>query len=107
MSITINIAKDYTTTPGGRYKKEGKYSGEDFRETVLLPKYIEAIKNKDKLIVELDGCYGFAPSFLDEAFGGLSRKLNNKHILDNIEIVCNDEPELIEKIAGYIKEDRK
>ena len=37
MERVISIANDYTKTPGGRHVNEGKYSGEDFRETVLRP----------------------------------------------------------------------
>ena len=53
--ITINIAKDYTRTPGGRHISEGAYSGEDFRIRILKPKYIESKKNGDELTVILDG----------------------------------------------------
>ena len=30
--MTINIAKDYSKTPGGRFIKEGEYSGEDLEK---------------------------------------------------------------------------
>lgn len=43
--ITINIANEYTKTPGGRFKSEGEFSGEDFRDAILLPKYLEAVKH--------------------------------------------------------------
>jgi hypothetical protein len=40
--VSLNIAKQYTETPGGRYRNDGKYSGEDFRETLLKKKYEDA-----------------------------------------------------------------
>lgn len=42
--MKIKISKDYSKTPGGRFKSEGAYSGEDFRESILFPKYNEAKK---------------------------------------------------------------
>lgn len=101
--IKINIAKDFTDTPGGRYKSEGPYSGEEFRETLLEPKYLKAISNNEKLEINMDGCFGFPSSFIDESFGGLARKLNDKEILKNIIIITNDEPGLIYDIEKAIK----
>lgn len=102
--IIINIAKDYTDAPGGRYKKDGEYSGEDFREKLLYPKYVEAIESGEKLQVNLDGCYGYPSSFVDEAFGGLARQLKRRDILDNMEVISNDEPGILDDIKKYIAE---
>lgn len=101
MALVINIAKTYTKTPGGRYKKEGPYSGQDFREKVLYPEFCKAKKNNEKLIVNLDGGYGYATSFLEEAFGGLARATKDSAVLA-IEIISEEEPELIEKIRRYM-----
>ncbi len=100
--IEIFISKDFSITPGGRYIAEGPFSGEAFREDILYPKYIEANEIKTKLSVNLDGCFGFAPSFLEESFGGLARKLNSNKILNNIELICNDEPGVIDRINIYV-----
>lgn len=56
--ITINIANEYTKTLGGRFKSEGEFSGEDFRDGILLPKYLEAVKHNQILCINLDGGYG-------------------------------------------------
>ena len=101
MYITINIAKDYTKTPGGRYIKEGPFSGEDFRVKILKAKFEESISSCKKLIVILDGGYGYAPSFLEEAFGGLAREIKDRRIAD-IEIISTEEPKLIDDIKEYI-----
>lgn len=106
--IYINIAKDYTETPGGRLIKEGEYSGEDFRERILYPKYMEAIKSNDKLTINFDGCFGYPSSFIDEAFAGLAKKIKNKNILDNIIIISNDDttiPDVIKADLNDIDED--
>ena len=99
--ITINIATDYTKTPGGRFISEGDYSGQDFREKVLKPKFLQALENNDQLTVILDGGYGYATSFLEEAFGGLAREMRNSKIKDII-IISEEEPQLISKIQQYI-----
>lgn len=110
--VMINVAKEFTETPGARYKTQGAYSGEEFRDNILYPKFIESIKNNEKLIVNLDGGYGYGSSFLEEAFGGLVRKLKqekNDHYNDvkNIEIISNDNVVWIEKIQTYIEEEIK
>ena len=55
--MVINIAKEYTKTPGGRFIREGKFSGEDFRIKILEPAYKETKANKEQLTVILDGRY--------------------------------------------------
>lgn len=69
MLNSINIARDYTAYPGGRYPADGKGNGTTFREKFLLP-IITQGKTAD---VILDGAAGYPSSFLDEAFGGLVR----------------------------------
>lgn len=95
--------KDYTVTPGMRYESEGKYSGEEYRETILIPKFTECMNKKDKLIVNLDGLYGYPSSFLEEAFGGLSRKFGKKLVKSIISIECYDDESQIDRIKRYIE----
>lgn len=101
--IILKVSEDFTKTPGGRYKKEGKFSGEEFRTVHLLPKYKLAQECGEKLQVDLDGCYGFAISFIEETFGGLARELKSRDILKNIIIISKDEPGLINDIKEYVK----
>jgi hypothetical protein len=65
--IVVDVARDFTPTPGGRYRAIGKWSGEEFRETKLEP----LLRAGHSIIVDLDGAEGFTTSFLEEAFGGL------------------------------------
>lgn len=65
----ISVSKDFTVTPGGRYKSDGPYTGEAFREDILYP----ALQKFDTVEVDLDGTLGYGSSFLEEAFGGLIR----------------------------------
>ncbi|PHS24249.1 MAG: hypothetical protein COA84_09680 [Robiginitomaculum sp.] len=67
---TINVAADYSPTPLGRHSKHGNYSGQRFRDELLIP----ALNKYDRLIIDFDGVAGLPSSFLEEAFGGLVRK---------------------------------
>jgi hypothetical protein len=72
--IVVSIAKQFSAYPAGRTRRDGKYSAEAFREDILIPSLQRAIANKDRIVVELDGVYGFSSSFLEETFGGLVRR---------------------------------
>ena len=99
--ITINIATDYTKTPGGRFIYHGEDYGQHLPRNRLKPKFLQALENNDQLTVILDGGYGYATSFLEEAFGGLAREMRNSKIKDII-IISEEEPQLISKIQQYI-----
>lgn len=106
MNININIAEEFTRTPGGRYHKEGDFSGEDFRRNILLSNYKKVKENDGKLIINLDETYGYATSFLEESFGGLVRELK-EDILVYIEFVSVEEPYLINDIKAYVEDELK
>jgi hypothetical protein len=74
LMLIIKIATDFSTAPGPRHIHEGDYSGEQFRESVLIPRLREAIANGEAITIDLDGTSGIAPSFLEESFGGLIRE---------------------------------
>lgn len=102
-NMKIKISEIYTATPGGRFIKEGEFSGEHFRNTLLEPYFIETIKKSEKLIIDLDGGYGYSVGFLEEAFGGLVRKGYNKELLlETLIIISNEEQDLIDEIRNYI-----
>jgi len=96
----------FTRTPGARLRDHGPWSGEEFRDDRLIPAFNEAQRKGQPLVIDLDGVAGYAASFLDEAFGGMVRKLNidPEVIIQSMEIVSHDEPELVEEIQGYIRE---
>jgi hypothetical protein len=99
--VTINVAKDFSRYPTGRLMKNGTTSGEEFREKFLLPN----INIGKKMVIELDGTIGYGSSFLEEAFGGLVRRSNEKSekILELLELKSID-TELIAEIHEYIKD---
>ncbi|HEX3367618.1 STAS-like domain-containing protein [Phenylobacterium sp.] len=70
--VNVSIARDFSVTPGGRFNRDGPYSGEAFRQRFLEP----AIDAGEMVVVDLDRVAGLPSSFLEEAFGGLFRREN-------------------------------
>ncbi|MBQ8299699.1 MAG: STAS-like domain-containing protein [Clostridia bacterium] len=103
----IIIARDFSDSTGARYITDGEFSGEEFRIKILLPKYLEALEAGEELLVDLDGAYGYAKSFIEEAFGGLARERKGEDILKILRIKSDDQPSWKEKIIKYVKEANK
>lgn len=95
----INIARDFSKYPAGRYNDDGPASGQAFRERFLLP----ALRGGDSLIIELDGTRGYGSSFLEEAFGGVVREgFDPKTVKESFILISADES-IIEEIHDYIE----
>ena len=83
----LSVATDFFPFPGGRFRKNGRGSGEEFRDQYLVPGLQEAKRLGGVLSVSLDGVMGYPSSFLEEAFGGLVRERGfskselNKHLI--------------------------
>lgn len=99
---TVNVS-DFTTFPGPRYKKLGSYSGEEFRDNILIPRIRKYGRD---LVVNLDGVMGYGSSFLEETFGGAIRAGIDPDVVLNVaeNVICNDEPELKTEIISYVKD---
>ena len=104
--VNISVLKDFSRTPGPRYKEEGSFSGEEFRNNILLPKIKEAIIQKKTLLVDLDGVSGYGTSFLEEAFGGLIRvnDIDYKTLKNTLKLKSEEDDIYIEEIWEYIED---
>ena len=108
--FTLNVASDFTRTPGVRSSREGEFSGEDFLVKYLSPLFLEAVAKQQKLLINLDGTAGYATSFLEAAFGGLVRGYEEHNIVPTplvevkryLELKSTDDPYLIEEIEEYM-----
>lgn len=69
LTCRIDVAENFSATPGGRFPEDGEYNGQRFRKEFLLP----ALRGYKIVEVVIDGTEGFGSSFLEEAFGGLVR----------------------------------
>lgn len=97
----ITIADDFSNTPGGRWKRLGPDSGEEFYDTVLLQKYEDAVEAGEKLHIHLDGVKSFPYSFLDQSFGELARQKGADRVN---EVVCFH-TSLFNWVVDYIKKE--
>jgi hypothetical protein len=81
---TINIAKDFSPKLGGRYRRYGRFSGEEFFEDVLEEKYLEAVRDNQQLHIYMDGASPYGSSFIGQSFGELGRKYGNSEVKGRI-----------------------
>ncbi|KGO78681.1 hypothetical protein Q762_15035 [Flavobacterium cauense R2A-7] len=102
--IIVNV-KEFSITPGSRYRDEGEkaHSGQEFREVFLEPLFEDKDNDSSIIIVNLDGTIGYGTSWLEEVFGGLARKYGNDLVYSKIHLISNEEPYLIDDIKEYIK----
>ena len=92
--MKISIANDFSRYPAGRYREDGDFSGQRFREEMLVPK-LNDLGESGQLEVTFDGVEGLGSSFLEEAFGGLVRVAGmDKSFLDAHLKIFTDEEEL-------------
>lgn len=105
--MTVNIAKDFSITPGPRTISEGSYSAELFLNTILRAAFKNVLSQSKVLTVNLDGTAGFATSFLEESFGCLQRENPSIIVEDHIHFISEEEPYLLEEILEYISNARK
>lgn len=96
---TIDIGKDFSRFPAGRVRSDGPFSGQRFREDLLVP----ALQTGGEITILLDGALGFGSSFLEEAFAGLVRAegFSPDDLLGRLKFQARDSS-LIDEIREYI-----
>lgn len=102
--VEIKVATDFYRRPAGRFKSDGRYSGETFREDFLLPK-LQQLADNDKLIVDFTDVSMSGSSFLEETFGGLVRKgyFTVEQLEEKLEIRAESRQVIIDNVWLYIK----
>lgn len=102
--ITINIKEDFSSKTGFRTYDDGPFSGQEFFDNLLKPKFKEALTNKVLLKVILDGGEGYTSSFLNEAFRLLGKEYGPHIVKDKLNIISLEWPKYINKINNSIYE---
>lgn len=106
----INIAKDFSPYPAGRYRTEGQSSGEAFLNDHLMTKLFMAINEKVLLEIDLNGMNGYPSSFISGSFGKLTFELGkligkkeaSSLVLKHITFICSDSNAKIKAIQDEI-----
>lgn len=96
---TIYI-KDFTEYPGLRHCSLSDDSGEEYYHKILNNAFKNAYESKQTLTVNIDQTAGYAPSFLDEAFGNLVFDFGLDVVTKHIEIISEQEPDLKDLILN-------
>lgn len=99
-TTTIAFASEFSEFPAGRYRNDGPFPGEAFRDDLLEPR----LREFDLVAVDLDGAMGYGSSFLEEAFGGLVRlgKFSAETLHQKLKLKCVEDPSVIDEIWQYI-----
>jgi hypothetical protein len=88
----LDIGKDFSKDPIGRFRSDSSSSGEAFREDVLKPR-LESLGPGEKLQIVLDsGVEGYGSSFLVEGFAGIVKHgyMTANELLGRLEFKYDD-----------------
>ena len=96
----IIYVKDFSTSPGPRYVKQGESSGELFYHQVLNPTFLQGYNDNKDAIINLDGVDGYMSSFLDEAFGNLVFDFGINEVQKRLKFISLEEPEWTDMIVN-------
>lgn len=97
---TIDVAKVFSEAPFGRYRDDGKASGEAFREDILRP----AMAAHSIVEIDIDGVRrGIGSSWLEEVFGGMVRKGVAATELARRVKIKSARQDYVDEIEGYIR----
>lgn len=102
--ITIKISESFGLYPGARYRSDGPFSGQQFYEDILKPNLLEVWNKSDaKLLIDFDGTFGYASSFISEVFIRVVKDFHDKKkIIKKIKFKSEDDPLLIDSILQTI-----
>ena len=102
----ISIAKDFSDSPGARYREDGEYSGQAFLEDILLGAFEQAVAEGYKVLIDLDGVWGYPSSFISGSFGKLSLDKGSNLVLKHIEFKSEDSGTRLDEVIQEIKNPR-
>lgn len=100
MTRVVNVARDFSPLPMGRSATHSPFSGERFRDELLVPAL-----NIGDTVVDLTGTRGRSASFLDEAFARLlDCGFSLRSLEMNLEVHAEDDPQVAEFVWRLIRD---
>lgn len=106
----INIGKDFSPDPSGRYYSDSTSSGEAFREKLLMPALRDLLGGEKITVILDDGVETYGSSFLTEGFANIVKYgyMTPEELIDRLIFEYRDsEFSFFEKkILQYIKESK-
>lgn len=94
-----SVAEQFSRFPGGRLRKHGPVSGEEFRDDFLIPLF----EKHDHLTIDLTGAITYGASFLDESFGELGKRYGLEAVKKKLKLIADDDPMLVDTIWEKIR----
>ncbi|MBI2424181.1 MAG: DUF4325 domain-containing protein [Candidatus Hydrogenedentes bacterium] len=101
--MKINVAEDFSMVPGGRYRADGPWSGEQFLEEVLVPAF-QKLARTELLEIDFDGVFGCAPCWISEVFYGLGLRFPEDEVAGRIVIVGENKALFLEDVRESLRE---
>jgi hypothetical protein len=98
----IVIATDFSEAPGARYRADGPKSGEEFLDTLLRPRFLSAKEAQRTLLVDLDGAWGYASSFVSGSFGALAREFGATAVHRTLRLKSDEDRILLDNVRREI-----
>jgi len=90
----ISVAEDFDKHTGLRHCDISDNSGEEFYHKILNKAFKEVLDDEQKkLVVNLDYTAGYAPSFIDEAFGRLVYDFGRNLVEEKLEVISEEVPD--------------
>ena len=76
-------------------------------EDILKQKFIDAMREGYKILIDLDGVWGYPSSFVSGSFGKLSLSYGSEKVLRHIEFKSDENSIRLEKIIQEIRSPKK
>ncbi len=99
----IDIGRDFSDSPAGRYRTDWGTSGQAFLENILMRKFSDAVQSNYQIEIDLDGVWWLPSSFISGSFWKLSLQFGSEKILNHLLFVAKENPMRIEEVLEEIK----